>query len=56
MTVDSHTGRVLGTVAIAKYPDLIAFDPIRHVFYVPCIPGALFVIGEAKDGAAVGRA
>ena len=38
MTVDSRTGRVLGTVAISKYPDLITFDPIRHVFYVPTIP------------------
>ncbi len=51
MTVDSRTGQILGTVTIAKYPDLIAFDPIRHVFYVPCIPGELFVIGEDKNGA-----
>jgi hypothetical protein len=51
MTVDSHTGRILGTVTISKYPDLITFDPIRRVFYVPCIPGTLFVIAEDKDGA-----
>ena len=51
MTVDSHTGKVLGTVPISKYPDLIAFDPVRRVFYVPCVPGTLFVIGEDKDGA-----
>lgn len=51
MTVDSRTGRVLGTVSIDKYPDLIAFDPVRRVFYVPTIPGTLFVIGEGKDGA-----
>jgi DNA-binding beta-propeller fold protein YncE len=51
MTVDSHSGRVLGTVPIAKYPDLIAFDPVRRVFYVPCIPGTLFVISEGSDGA-----
>ena len=50
MTVDSHTGHILGTVTISKYPDLIAFDPVRHVFYVPCIPGNLFVIGEGEDG------
>jgi DNA-binding beta-propeller fold protein YncE len=50
MTIDSHSGRVLGTVTISKYPDLIAFDPVRRVFYVPCIPGTLFVIGEGKDG------
>jgi DNA-binding beta-propeller fold protein YncE len=49
--VDSHSGRILGTVAIAKYPDVIQFDPARKVFYVPCIPGRLFVIGEDKDGA-----
>jgi DNA-binding beta-propeller fold protein YncE len=51
MTVDSHTGMVLGAVGISKYPDLIAFDPVRRVFYVPCIPGTLFVIGEGKGGA-----
>jgi len=51
MTVDSHNGRVLGTVPISKYPDLIAFDPVRRVFYVPCIPGTLFVISEGSDGA-----
>jgi DNA-binding beta-propeller fold protein YncE len=51
ITLDSHTGHILGTATIAKYPDLIAFDPVRHVFYVPCIPGTLFVIGEGKDGA-----
>jgi DNA-binding beta-propeller fold protein YncE len=51
ITLDSHTGRILGTTTIAKYPDLIAFDPVRHVFYVPCIPGTLFVIAEDKAGA-----
>ena len=50
MTVDSHTGHILGTVGISKYPDLIAFDPVRDVFYVPCVPGTLFVIGEGKGG------
>lgn len=51
MTVDAASGRVLGTVAIDKYPDVILFDPVRHVFYVPTIPGRLFVIAEGKDGA-----
>ena len=51
MTVDSRSGRILGTVTIDKYPDLITFDPVRRVFYVPCIPGTLFVIGEDKGGA-----
>jgi DNA-binding beta-propeller fold protein YncE len=49
--VDSATGRILGEVPIAKYPDVILFDAARKVFYVPCIPGTLFVIGEGKDGA-----
>lgn len=53
LTVDSKTGRVLGSVAIDKYPDVILFDPVRKVFYVPTIPGSLFVVAEGKDGAPV---
>jgi DNA-binding beta-propeller fold protein YncE len=52
MTVDSGSGRILGSVAIDKYPDVIVFDPKRKVFYVPTIlPGNLFVIAEDKQGA-----
>lgn len=50
ITVDSASGRILGSVPIAKYPDVIIFDPVRKVFYVPCIPGSLFVIAEGKGG------
>ena len=46
LTVDSASGRVLGSVAIDKYPDVILFDPVRKVFYLPTIPGKLFVIRE----------
>ena len=51
LTVDTKSGRVLGSVAIDKYPDVILFDPVRKVFYVPTIPGKLFVIREGKGGA-----
>ncbi|HKD21040.1 MAG TPA: YncE family protein [Rhizomicrobium sp.] len=50
IAVDSRSGHVLGTVPIAKYPDVIQFDPARKVFYVPCIPGRLFVIAEGTGG------
>ena len=52
LTVDSLSGRVLGAVKISKYPDAIDFDPVRHVFYVPCIvPGTLNVVRVDKNGA-----
>ena len=52
LTVDSLTGSVLGAVEISKYADAIDFDPVRRVFYVPCVvPGTLDVVGEDKAGA-----
>ncbi|MEP6967614.1 MAG: hypothetical protein ABI906_06000, partial [Pseudomonadota bacterium] len=52
VAVRAATGKVLGTVPIAKYPDVIMFDPVRRVFYVPCvIPGTLVVVREGKGGA-----
>src|SRR6202011_3476548 len=52
VAVRASTGAVLGTAPIAKYPDVIMFDPIRRVFYVPCVfPGTLDVIAEGKGGA-----
>jgi DNA-binding beta-propeller fold protein YncE len=51
IAVDSHSGKILGSVPIDKYPDVILFDPMRKVFYVPTItPGNLFVIAEEKNG------
>jgi DNA-binding beta-propeller fold protein YncE len=47
--LDAKTGKVLGTAPIGKYPDVIMFDPVRHVFYAPTvIPGGLAVVGEGK--------
>ena len=55
--LDSHSGRILGSVPIDKYPDVILFDPMRKVFYVPTIsPGNLFVIAEGQNGAPVTKA
>ncbi|MHB8529663.1 MAG: outer membrane protein assembly factor BamB family protein [Caulobacteraceae bacterium] len=52
LATDSRTGRSLGSVPIAKYPDAMIFDPVRHYFYVPCIiPGVLVVVGEKPGGA-----
>jgi hypothetical protein len=52
--LNARTGEVLGTAPIGKYPDVIMFDPIRHVFYAPTvIPGGLAVVGEGKGGAPV---
>lgn len=52
VAVRAATGEVLGSVPIAKYPDVIMFDPVRRVFYVPCvIPGTLVVVREGKGGA-----
>jgi len=50
--VSAASGSILGSVAISKYPDAIDFDPVRRVFYVPCVvPGTLDVVGEGKGGA-----
>ena len=50
--LDARTGKVLGTAPIGKYPDVIMFDPVRHVFYAPTvIPGGLAVVGEGPGGA-----
>lgn len=54
--VDAATGRILGSVPIAKYPDAIAFDPARKVFYVPCVVGRLVVVAEGKDRAPMVKA
>jgi DNA-binding beta-propeller fold protein YncE len=55
--VDSGSGRILGSVPIDKYPDVILFDSQRRVFYVPTIsPGNLFVIAEGENGAPVIKA
>lgn len=52
VAVRAATGEILGTVPIAKYPDVIMFDAVRQVFYVPCvIPGTLVVVREGKGGA-----
>ncbi len=51
LSVDAASGKILGSVAIDKYPDVILFDSARKVFYVPTIPGKLFVIREGKGGA-----
>jgi sugar lactone lactonase YvrE len=52
VAVRAATGKVLGEVAIAKYPDVIMYDPIRKVFYVPCVvPGTLDVVRLGKTGA-----
>jgi len=54
VALSATTGRVLGTAPIGKYPDVILFDPLRHVFYAPTvIPGSLAVVGLGKDGAPV---
>lgn len=48
----AKTGRILGTAAIGKYPDVIMFDPQRRVFYAPTIvPGTLTVLGLGRNGA-----
>jgi len=50
--LDARSGKLLGTAPIGKYPDVIMFDPLRHVFYAPTvIPGGLAVVGEGKGGA-----
>jgi DNA-binding beta-propeller fold protein YncE len=52
VAVQAATGKVLGEVKIAKYPDVIMYDPLRKVFYVPCvIPGTLDVVRLGKGGA-----
>jgi hypothetical protein len=52
VALSARTGRVLGVAPIGKYPDVIMFDPQRHVFYVPTvIPGTLTVVGEGPGGA-----
>jgi DNA-binding beta-propeller fold protein YncE len=57
ITLDSASGRILGSVTIDKYPDVILFDSLRKLFYVPTIsPGNLFVIAEGENGAPVTRA
>ncbi len=53
----ASNGDILGTATIGKYPDVIVFDPVRHVFYAPTvIPGSMTVIGEDKTGAPVALA
>lgn len=48
----ARTGKVLGTAPIGKYPDVIMFDSLRRVFYVPTvIPGTLNVIALGPGGA-----
>jgi DNA-binding beta-propeller fold protein YncE len=50
--LDARTGKILGTATIGKYPDVIMFDAVRHVFYAPTvIPGLLTVVGEGPGGA-----
>jgi DNA-binding beta-propeller fold protein YncE len=57
IALDSRSGRILGSVPIDKYPDVILFDSMRKVFYVPTIsPGNLFVIAQGKNGAPVIKA
>jgi len=52
VAVRAATGKVLGEVAIAKYPDAIMYDAVRKVFYVPCVvPGTLDVVRLGKSGA-----
>ena len=52
VAVRAATGKVLGEAAIAKYPDVIMYDPLRKVFYVPCVvPGTLDVVRLGKTGA-----
>lgn len=56
LTLDPASGKILGQVTIDKYPDVILFDPVRRLFYVPTIlPGNLFVIAEDRNGAPVIR-
>ncbi|HLI67200.1 MAG TPA: hypothetical protein VKU90_12625 [Caulobacteraceae bacterium] len=53
----ASNGDILGTATIGKYPDVIVFDPLRHVFYAPTvIPGSMTVIGEDRNGAPVALA
>jgi DNA-binding beta-propeller fold protein YncE len=48
----ASTGKTLGEVTIAKYPDVIMYDPLRKVFYVPCVvPGTLDVVRLGKGDA-----
>jgi DNA-binding beta-propeller fold protein YncE len=52
VALDPRTGRIFGTAAIGKYPDVIMFDEQRGVFYVPTvIPGTLTVVGIGPGGA-----
>jgi len=52
VAVQAGTGKVLGEVTIAKYPDVIMYDPLRKVFYVPCVvPGTLDVVRLGKGRA-----
>jgi DNA-binding beta-propeller fold protein YncE len=51
IAVSAKDGHVLATLVIGKYPDAIAFDPARSIFFIPCAsPGTLVVIAERVNG------